>query len=88
MLSGSVSASIVGGVFTWLLDKKLDNEKRVLEMRKQIYSKLQEELTGLFSTSSPNSRKKHLDDLLVSYRQVQLWGSKAVLIAFNDFYIV
>ena len=65
VISSGIAATIVGGLFTYFVNKKLDRQQRVLETRKKIYSETQEELAGFFDNAVPEVRQKASTTLLV-----------------------
>jgi len=73
---------------THLTNKKLDRTQRFMEVRREIYSAVHEELAGFFDTTVVDDRQKSAKSLLPLYRQIQLWSSKEVVKQFNKFWDV
>jgi hypothetical protein len=88
IVSSGITATIVGGLFTYFINKKLDRRQRIMEIRKKIYSETHEELAGLFDNATSDARQKASTTLLPLYRQIQLWGSVDVIKQFNKFWDV
>lgn len=84
IVSSGLSATIVGGFFTWWVGKKIDFQQRVMEKRKEIYSDTVEALAGLYDTASAADRTAACNSILALHRQAQLWGSTAVVQQFNN----
>jgi len=81
----SISGLLSGALITYFFNKKLDRHQRIMEVRKQIYTNIQEELAGFFDTTPKNIREKSGEKLLHSFRQIQLWASEDVVKQFNKF---
>jgi len=81
--SGIVGA-IGGGLVTHFSNKKLDFQRRIMEMRKEVYTKVHELFQGLYSTASNEERSKTTTELLKYYREVQIWGSDKVIKKFAE----
>ncbi len=86
IISSGFAAAIVGSFFTYLINNRLDRHQRVISVRKEIYSNVQEELAGFFDTATTTDRQKSCSSLLTLYRQIQLWASKEVVKQFNVFW--
>jgi len=72
--SGIIGA-VSGGVVSYFSNKKLDIHRRTMEMRKEVYSQINELLTGFYSNATDNERIIMKNNLLKHYRAVQVWGS-------------
>ncbi|XOB42592.1 MAG: hypothetical protein ACKKMP_00860 [Candidatus Nealsonbacteria bacterium] len=81
--SGIVSA-IVGGLVTHFSNKKLDFQRRIMEMRKEVYTEVHELFQGLYNTASSEERSRTTAKLLKYYREVQMWGSDEVIRKFAE----
>ncbi len=88
IISGGISATIVGSLFTYFVNEKLDRRQRIMEVKKKIYSETHEELAGFFDNATSDARLKASTALLILYRQIQLWGSEDVIKQFNKFWDV
>ncbi len=81
--SGMIGA-IVGGLVTHFSNKKLDYQRRIMEMRKEVYTKVHELFEGLYDTANLEERSKTTNELLQYYREVQIWGSDEVIRKFTE----
>jgi hypothetical protein len=81
--SGIISA-IVGGLVTYFSNKNLDYQRRIMEMRKKVYTQVHELFQGLYDTASLKDRSKTRVELLKHYREVQIWGSDKVILKFTE----
>ena len=81
--TGGLAATIIGFIF----NNRLDRSQRVMNARKEIYSKVHESLSGLFTTADNLQRQEVANTLLPLFRQVQLWGSPKVVKNFNKFLV-
>lgn len=88
VVSSSLAATIVGGLFTWFVSARLDRRQRMMEVRKNIYSDTIEELSGFYDTATHEIRQNAFKNLLILYRQIQLWASTDVVKQFNKFLVV
>ena len=86
IISSGFAAAVVGSLFTYFINRKLDRRQRVMSVRKEIYSSVQEGLAGVFDTATPADRQKSCVSLLILYRQIQLWASEEVVKQFNAFW--
>lgn len=85
ILSSGLTSVIIGGLFTFFVNKRLDRYQRIMGERKDIYSKVHEELAGFFDYATIEARQKASKELLVLYRQIQIWGAIDVIKQFNKF---
>jgi len=85
IISSGVVATIIGGLFTYFINRKLNRQQRTMEKRKDLYSETHEILAGFFDGATSIIRQKASSNLLILYRQIQLWGSTDVLRQFNNF---
>ena len=76
--------AIVGGLVTHFSNKKLDYQRRIMEMRKEVYTKVHELFEGLYDTANLEERSKTTNELLQYYREVQIWGSDEVIRKFTE----
>jgi len=81
--SGIVGA-IVGGLVTHFSNRKLDFQQRIMERRKEVYTKVHESFRGLYDTASTEERSITTAELLKYYREVQIWGSDEVIRKFAE----
>ncbi len=88
IISSGLAAVIIGGFLTYFVNRKLDRNQRIMEVRREIYSNVHEELAGFFDNATNDARQKASIALLVLYRQIQLWASKEVVGQFNIFWDV
>lgn len=81
--SGIVSA-LTAGIVTHFSNKKLDAYKRMMDVRKDTYTQLNELLSALYDTVTDEETKKSRAGVLKFYREIQLWGSDEVLRKFEE----
>ncbi len=82
VISSGIVAAIVGGLVTYLSNRKLDMQKRTMETRKEIYTKVNEMCSAFYSIGNSSFSK---NNLLPYYREVQIWGSDEVIRCFQNF---
>jgi len=82
--SGIISA-IVGSLVTYFSNKNLDFQRRIMERRKEVYTKVHELFKGLYSTATPEKRSETIEEALKYYREIQIWGSDKVIRKFTMF---
>lgn len=64
---------------THFSNRKLDFQRRTMEMRKQVYTQVHELLQGLYDTATNEQRSVTTAGLLKYYREIQIWGSDKVV---------
>ncbi len=85
VLPSGIVGAIVAGVMTHFSNKKLDAYRRMMDVRKDTYTQLNELLSALYDTVTDEETKKSRSGVLKFYREVQLWGSDEVLKRFQEF---
>jgi hypothetical protein len=76
--SGLIGA-LTSGILTYFSNKKLDIHQRTMEIRKDLYTKISNQIAFFFDTVSKKESDNARDDLLKYFREVQLWGSDEVV---------
>jgi len=81
-LSSGIIAAVAGGVVSYFVSKRLDVKKQMMEMRRVVYSDMNEQLSMFFSTNT-NRNQDGFNILLGGLRKLQIWGSDEVVQKFN-----
>lgn len=63
----------------FISNKKLDVHKRMMDVRKESYTKINEIFSVLYDTAKDEDTKEARADILKLYREIQLWGSDDVI---------
>jgi len=84
IIPSGIIGAVSGGIVTYFSNKKLDFQRRIMEMRKEVYAKVHELLQGLYNTATIDERSKTTAELLKYYREVQIWGSDKVIRKFAE----
>ncbi|HBI17025.1 MAG TPA: hypothetical protein DDY52_02635 [Candidatus Moranbacteria bacterium] len=84
-ISSGFSSLVIGGIFTYFFNKKLSRYEKILEMRKELYTEINETLSGFFNVANYEDRQRSCSRLLNLHRKSQIWASEEVLEQFNNF---
>lgn len=84
LIPSGIIGAIGGGLVTHFSNKKLDFQRRIMEMRKEVYTQVHELFKGLYDTANAEERSKTTAKLLKYYREVQIWGSDKVIRKFAE----
>ncbi|GEM_PF-4290243 len=85
LLSSGLAGALAGGFVNHFSNKKLDVYKRIMETRKDSYTKVNEILSSFYSTATDAEKEAGKLGLLKLYREVQIWGSDEVVRSFSIF---
>jgi hypothetical protein len=80
--SGLIGA-LTGGLVNHFSNKKLDVHRRMMEIRKDLYTKVNNQLAFFFDTVSEKESDEAREDLLKYFREIQIWGSDEVVRSFK-----
>jgi hypothetical protein len=80
--SGIVSA-IVGGFVVHFSNKQLDIQRRTMEIRKELYTKIVNQIALFLDTVDDKESDMARKDLLKFFREIQIWGSDNVVSNFK-----
>lgn len=83
IISSGVVAAITSGIMTHFSNKKLDIQQRTMEIRKELYTKITNQLAFFLDTVNDTESDKARDDLLKYFREIQIWGSDEVVRSFK-----
>ncbi len=84
LIPSGIVGAVAGTLATHFSNKKLDYQRRTMEMRKEVYTKVHELSKGFYDTASPDEHSKTVTELLQHYREVQIWGSDEVIRKFAE----
>lgn len=79
VVPSGVIGAISGGIVNHLSNRKLDSYKRMMDVRKQSYTEINDLLSTLYDTVKDEETKRARSGILKLYREIQLWGSDEVL---------
>jgi hypothetical protein len=80
--TGAFSA-LVGGLVSHFFESRRDIQKRTMEIRKDLYTRVIEQLSFFVSTVSHVESEVARKDLLRYFREIQMWGSDEVVRSFK-----
>jgi len=84
ILVPGIIGAIGGSLVTHFSNKKLDFQRRIMERRKEVYTRVNELFKGLYDTADPEDRSETMAELLKYYRAIQLWGTDEVVRKFSE----
>ena len=84
IIPSGVIAAIVSGILTYFSNKKLEIHRRTMEIRKDLYTKVGNQLAFFVSTVNEKESDNARDGLLKYFREIQIWGSDEVVRSFRN----
>lgn len=78
IISSGIVAALTSGILTHFSNKKLDMQQRTMEIRKELYTKITNQLALFLNTVSETESDNARYDLLKYFREIQIWGSDEV----------
>ncbi len=83
ILSSAVVSAITTGLITHFSNRKIDTQQRTMEIRKELYTKITNQMAFFLDTVKDEESNKARNDLLKYFREIQIWGSDHVVINFK-----
>lgn len=84
IISGGLAATAVSAFISHWSNKKMDIQQRTMEIRKDLYTKIINQISFFISTVSEEDSDNARDDLLKYFRELQIWGSDKVVRQFRN----
>ncbi len=84
VISSGLIAAIVSSSMTYFFNKDLEVDRRTMEKRKELYTQISNQLAFFISTVSEEESDHARDNLLLYYREAQIWGSDEVARSFKE----
>ena len=79
IVSSGVVAAITSSFFSYFSNKKLSVQQRTMEIRKELYTKIINQMSFFITTVKQEDTDNAMNDFLKYFRETQLWGSDNVV---------
>lgn len=79
IITSGLFGAIAGGLVTHFSSKRLAAHNKIIEARREIYTRVNENLSVFFKDTDQSNRPVRLNKVLEDYRAIQIWGSDMVV---------